>query len=321
MRLLIPISRKCPHLRALLYLVALLGSPSAATAVEGSEPSDLSTRTSDEAAPLVEASDTRFVDLLLAKRLETPLSIDETSGFSLSLSGGVMHSTNAYGNSNLALGTRITGQEDQIADVALAARAHLSLSGSDRVSLDGTIGRTMFLKRGELSFNSGSLALNISTRRVKPFQVSVGYGCAREFDNGLIYRNCGPDGSVKLANDLSRNLRFSLDATGFYKRGRSLFFENYHGGRLSAVIATSGRSSFYGGAQYMFRQFDGGYGRILGLPDRRDHRISIHAGVEHSLSQRVFLGFHANGSMNWSNYDEYRYWDISFGPRLRIEVL
>jgi hypothetical protein len=261
-----------------------------------------------------------FVEMLLTRRLDAPPNTGSKIGLKLSLGAGISHSTNAYGNSNIALGTRIPAQGDQIVDFSVSGIAYVDLSERDRVSVSGNVGRNFFLKKNDLSHNSAGVSFGIYTMRLKPFQLGAGYSCAREFDSGLLYKNCGPDVSARSVVRLSKTADLHVDAAGFYRRGRDLYFEDYYGGKLSTIIATSGQTSLYGGIQYTFRHFDGGYGKFLGFSERRDHRISVPIGVEHAIGNRVFVGFAASGSVNWSNYDEYRYWDVTFGPRLRIEV-
>lgn len=258
---------------------------------------------------------------IIAPAVET--SVDRRDRLSTfgTFGSSAQYSSNPLSLSNLPGGFELEADGDVVWRNAASAGIAYNINDGINAFVRGEIGHTKYFDQDFLSFVSATTTFGIAIRPSNNTSILVAGLCSSERDDSSFeqfFGYCAPLASFGVTTGDPWNgsgTRLSVNAIA--PRGSQEKF-----GRFFQAGAAF---EFEGGASIRFRAGPRGFVRWYELPEdfasvggnRKDYQISLGTAVFYR-SPRLDIGIEAQPRVNWSSYEQYRYWSVDAGPFIQL---
>ena len=144
--------------------------------------------------------------------------------------------------------------------------------------------------------------------------------CSSERDEDFkeYYSTCSPSAGLSVAaGNPRRGSYLQAGLNGSYAMGEKERFARYTTANAFVSWEFGGDTRFRLRPQVNGRWYDTPDIIARSRADRSDYQVGVQAALYHR-GRNLEYGFMLDPRVNWSNYGQYRYWDVRGGPYLRV---
>jgi hypothetical protein len=238
------------------------------------------------------------------------------------LSSSASYSSNVLGVSNLPGGLELDGEEGVLWDKGAAAVALVPIGSSLLFYATAGLSHTNYFDHSALDhFTLQGGAGLVAALSGKTFaRLAVACSSERDSDFHGYYELCRPSigFSTAIGNPDGRT-GLELGATGALALGDRERFGQYREASAYLRFETGGALRFMLRPEGRWRQYDAP--AIFGPADdkRTDYQAEVRAALFFRSGAFTF-GIEAAPRVNWSDFAQYRYWEVQGGPYIRVRI-
>ena len=252
--------------------------------------------------------------------IDRPLRVSRRADLVVQLSTDLNYSSNVLGLSNLPGGLELEAVDGYVWNKQVRLIGLVPVSGSVLLYAQAGLGHATYFDQSTLdhfTVNAGAGALFALSSMTR---LNLAFSCSSERNEDFdeFYRLCQPSAAFTTAiGDPYTGTGVEFGLRGALALGDREIFARYReaaahinfeaGGGLRFQLRPEARIRSYE-VPTLFEAFD---------DTRTDYQASVRLGLFYEASSFSF-GVAAVPRVNWSNLEQYRYWDVAGGPFLSV---